>query len=74
MDRTARERIGDAYGDARQPLELLGQAGILVVPPVTRTSRSASEPALALVELERGDHLVREGLQLGDDGGAGART
>ena len=43
-DLDARERIGAADAHARQPLELLGEAGEPLVPPASRISEIASEP------------------------------
>ena len=61
---TRDERIGEAHAHARQPLELGREAGDAARAAGEQDLRDRKRSGLALVELERGDELAREDLQL----------
>ena len=58
------QRIADRDADADQPLQLLGEPGEVRGAARDHDLADAQRSGLVLVELERGDELAREGLEL----------
>ena len=62
---TRAKRVGNADGDADQPLELLGEPAAGGAAAGDEDLADAERAGLLLVEAERGDELAGEDLQLG---------
>jgi len=61
------QRIADSHADADQPLKLLREPGEVCSSARDHDLTDAQGSGLVLVELERGDELPREGLELASD-------